>query len=45
MTEEDEIYVWGWNEHGNLGTGNKEDSDIPVKLEIDSKGKDPTVKK
>lgn len=27
-----EVWGWGWNEHGNLGIGNLEDQDLPVKV-------------
>ncbi|KAI0658334.1 RCC1/BLIP-II [Cubamyces menziesii] len=27
-----EVWGWGWNEHGNLGTGGTEDIDIPLKI-------------
>ena len=27
-----EVWAWGWNEHGNLGLGTKEDTHIPVKI-------------
>lgn len=27
-----EVWGWGWNEHGNLGTGGTEDVDVPVKI-------------
>ncbi|TFK56404.1 RCC1/BLIP-II [Heliocybe sulcata] len=27
-----EVWGWGWNEHGNLGLGNTEDSPVPVKI-------------
>ncbi len=43
VTQDDELYVWGWNEHGNLATGDKEDRHSPVKLNLDFKGKDPQV--
>jgi len=44
VTQDDEIYVWGWNEHGNLAIGDKEDRHAPVKLNnLDFKGKDPKV--
>jgi alpha-tubulin suppressor-like RCC1 family protein len=26
---DDELYGWGWNEHGNLGVGDKVNKDIP----------------
>ncbi|KAI0652698.1 RCC1/BLIP-II [Trametes meyenii] len=29
---EREVWGWGWNEHGNLGTGGTEDVDIPVRV-------------
>jgi len=28
----DQVWGWGWNEHGNLGTGNTSDVPIPVQL-------------
>lgn len=28
-----EVYTWGWNEHGNLATGDKEDRSIPTRIE------------
>jgi protein ATS1 len=27
-----EVWGWGWNEHGNLGTGSLEDVKVPVKI-------------
>ncbi|KAL7284961.1 hypothetical protein ACG7TL_000050 [Trametes sanguinea] len=27
-----EVWGWGWNEHGNLGTGGTEDVDAPVRI-------------
>jgi len=27
-----EMWGWGWNEHGNLGTGSLEDANVPVKV-------------
>ncbi|KAI8980571.1 RCC1/BLIP-II [Trametes punicea] len=27
-----EVWGWGWNEHGNLGTGGTDDVDVPVKI-------------
>jgi len=27
-----EVWGWGWNEHGNLGTGSLEDVNIPIKV-------------
>ncbi len=29
-----EVYVWGWNEHGNLGVGDKIDRWIPVEVDV-----------
>lgn len=29
----DDLYTWGWNEHGNLGNGNLLDSFKPVKID------------
>ena len=26
------VWGWGWNEHGNLGTGSLDDVDVPVKI-------------
>lgn len=31
LTEND-LYVWGWNEHGNLATGDREDRLQPESL-------------
>lgn len=31
--KEGEIYAWGWNEHGNLGTGDKTDRYNPTHIE------------
>ena len=28
----DYLYTWGWNEHGNLGLGDKKDRFIPTKV-------------
>ena len=28
----DQVWGWGWNEHGNLGTGNTSDVPIPAQL-------------
>ena len=27
-----DLYTWGWNEHGNLGTGDRTDKVTPVKI-------------
>jgi len=27
-----EVWGWGWNEHGNLGTGSLDDVNVPVKI-------------
>jgi protein ATS1 len=27
-----EVWGWGWNEHGNLGTGSSDDVSVPVKI-------------
>ena len=27
-----ELYAWGWNEHGNLGCGDKEDRNQPTMI-------------
>ena len=27
-----ELWGWGWNEHGNLGTGNTDDTFLPLKI-------------
>jgi len=32
-TNDNILYGWGWNEHGNLGTGNLEDFSSPIKIE------------
>ena len=26
------LYSWGWNEHSNLGLGDKLDRDVPTKI-------------
>jgi len=31
-----ELVAWGWNEHGNLGTGNTVDQPMPVKVMLDA---------
>ncbi|KAI0814736.1 regulator of chromosome condensation 1/beta-lactamase-inhibitor protein II [Irpex lacteus] len=31
-SQAEEVWGWGWNEHGNLGLGHTEDQDLPVKL-------------
>jgi alpha-tubulin suppressor-like RCC1 family protein len=33
LTEEGEVLSWGWNEHGNLGTGDVKDRFFPQRLE------------
>lgn len=35
----DNVYVWGWNEHGNLGLGHTDDILLPTKLELSLKAK------
>ncbi|CAI2384363.1 unnamed protein product [Moneuplotes crassus] len=30
VTEKNEVYGWGWNEHGNLGVGTLEDESTPT---------------
>lgn len=30
--EQDEVWAWGWNEHGNLGTGDLNDGQAPQKV-------------
>lgn len=30
QTGKNDIYIWGWNEHGNLSLGDKLDSHSPV---------------
>lgn len=30
--QEDEVWGWGWNEHGNLGVGDTLDSPVPLKI-------------
>jgi len=32
VVEEDEVWAWGWNEHGNLGTGTLEDGQTPQRV-------------
>jgi len=32
-TNDNILYGWGWNEHGNLGTENLEDFSSPIKIE------------
>ncbi|OSD01187.1 RCC1/BLIP-II protein [Trametes coccinea BRFM310] len=42
-----EVWGWGWNEHGNLGTGGTEDVDLPVRMwpppGEEERGKEGTV--
>ena len=33
VDESESIYTWGWNEHGNLGHGDKVDRNKPEKVE------------
>jgi alpha-tubulin suppressor-like RCC1 family protein len=33
ITNESKIYTWGWNEHGNLSTGDKIDRYEPFLVE------------
>lgn len=33
-----EVYTWGWNEHGNLGLGDKDDRWDPVRLDRSALG-------
>ena len=30
------LYAWGWNEHGNLGLGDKLDRSVPERVNFDS---------
>ena len=30
--EQDSLYTWGWNEHGNLGHGDKVDKNKPERI-------------
>lgn len=32
LTDDGEVWGWGWNEHGNLGTGDRENVLLPVRL-------------
>ena len=32
ITEDGSLYMWGWNEYGQLGNGTKNDSSVPVKI-------------
>ncbi|PSR76652.1 hypothetical protein PHLCEN_2v8249 [Hermanssonia centrifuga] len=32
MYDTTEVWAWGWNEHGNLGIGNTQDQDVPVRI-------------
>lgn len=34
LNEDGTIYCWGWNEHGNCGTGNTEDVHFPKRLSL-----------
>ena len=37
-----EVWGWGWNEHGNLGTGDTKDVHLPIKIwphDIENKGR------
>ena len=38
---EQKLYTWGWNEHGNLGVGDRKDRSAPslvnLKIELGSK--------
>jgi protein ATS1 len=36
----DEVWGWGWNEHGNLGIGNTDDSPTPQKIWPPASGPD-----
>ncbi|XP_035715246.1 ultraviolet-B receptor UVR8 [Folsomia candida] len=40
MTERGEIYAWGSNHHGQLGTGSSSKSRIPVKIDVDGRIRD-----
>ena len=33
-TEDDKLYSWGWNEHGNLGLGDKLDRNKPCMIDV-----------
>jgi len=35
LTKDSKVYTWGWNEHGNLGTGDKIDRFEPQLVEED----------
>ena len=30
------LYAWGWNEHGNLGLGDKSDRSTPERIDFDT---------
>ena len=39
ITEKGELYLWGYNWHGQLGNGTNEDSNVPIKITIPSVNK------
>jgi len=36
VTNENELFAWGWNEHGNLGMSHKKNTPIPIKVPLPS---------
>ena len=39
VTKEGKLFVWGWNEHGSCGTGDKNDVLKPTQIFVDRKVK------
>jgi alpha-tubulin suppressor-like RCC1 family protein len=34
MSENGQLFAWGWNEHGNLGNGSTANSPLPVRVQL-----------
>jgi alpha-tubulin suppressor-like RCC1 family protein len=36
VLEDGQLYLWGWNEHGNIGNGTNNNAPLPVPVSLEA---------